>query len=176
MAEEVRAIPFPAKTWFGSNDNETVTERRGALQAWMNAVLKVCPRHKDVSMFLAEDGTVLPQELGLPASFVSPPRAAVVATGAERTGEESPSCVSVSAGSSTLRAENNRNNFAPVTSGQQQQQQLKQQQQQLRQLLELVEADVVQAQRAGQGDMAAARMLANDLTVPFKAVLEAFVN
>jgi hypothetical protein len=118
----------------------------------------------------------LPQELGLPASFVSPPRAAVVATGAERTGEESPSCVSVSAGSSTLRAENNRNNFAPVTSGQQQQQQLKQQQQQLRQLLELVEADVVQAQRAGQGDMAAARMLANDLTVPFKAVLEAFVN
>ena len=60
LSEEVPPVwtlGFPAKTWFGGgNDEQTVQSRRMELHEWMKGVLELCPGHREVIMFLADDG------------------------------------------------------------------------------------------------------------------------
>ena len=68
-------LPFPAKTWFGGgNDEATVQQQREVLTTWVNAVLMMCPGDRDVMSFLAEDGSVQREDIGLLAQ--TPPKAA----------------------------------------------------------------------------------------------------
>jgi len=53
----VWTLGFPAKTWFGGgNDEQTVQSRRMELHEWMKGVLELCPGHREVIVFLADDG------------------------------------------------------------------------------------------------------------------------
>lgn len=65
---KVAAIPFPAKTWFGGNDEETVSSRRQRLELWTNDILGLYKGHREIFMFLCEDGSVRMDELTLPDS------------------------------------------------------------------------------------------------------------
>ena len=62
------------QTWFSGTDDETIQQRVTLLEAWLNKVLRVCPGDREISMFLAADGSV-PDEM-LPVSRALPPRRA----------------------------------------------------------------------------------------------------
>eukprot|EP01043_Picozoa_sp_COSAG02_P025744 COSAG02_NODE_1458_length_12476_cov_6.772841_2_plen_1033_part_00 len=49
--------PFPSKTFFSSISESTVSQRKGALHAWLYALLEQHHDNKAVQMFLREDGT-----------------------------------------------------------------------------------------------------------------------
>ena len=51
-AKEVEAVAFPPKKMFGGAERAVVKERKDGLNAWMKAVLPMCPGDRNMGAFM----------------------------------------------------------------------------------------------------------------------------